>query len=175
MCVIDRILLLTAIVTNSTLTAIDKGILPKNASVVIIRTAWNATIVDELEKGAKRVLEEYGIRKIKSYTVPGAIELPFAVKHYWESKSGSKRNTAAFIVLGCVIRGGTPHFEYVCKAVTDGVGALNLQLPVPVIFGVLTVDNEMQATERIGGQHGHKGEEAALSALQMIAFMESIK
>ncbi len=164
-----------AIVTNSNLTAINKGILPRNASVVIIRTAWNATIVDELEKGANNILEQYGIRKVKSFTVPGAVELPFAVKHYWETQQRAKRRPDAFIVLGCVIRGGTPHFDYVCKAVTDGVGALNLQLPVPVIFGVLTVDNEAQATERIGGQHGHKGEEAALSALQMIAFMESIK
>ncbi len=164
-----------AIATNSTLTAIDKGILPKNASVVIIRTAWNATIVDELERGAKKILEEFGVRKVKSFTVPGVVELPFAVKHYWETQHRSKRKPRAFIVLGCVIRGGTPHFEYVCKAVTDGVGSLNLQLPVPVIFGILTVDNEAQATERIGGPHGHKGEEAALSALQMIAFMESIK
>ena len=164
-----------AIVTNSNLTAINKGILPKNASVVIIRTAWNAAIVDELEKGAVRVLDQYGIKKLTSYTVPGAIELPFAVKHYWESNKGRKRNADAFIVLGCVIRGGTPHFEYVCKSVTEGVGALNLQLPVPVIFGVLTVDNELQANERIGGVHGHKGEEAALSALQMIAYMESVK
>jgi 6,7-dimethyl-8-ribityllumazine synthase len=59
--------------------------------------------------------------------------------------------------LGCVIRGDTPHFDYVCKAVTDGVVQLNLLLPVPTIFGVLTVDNELQATERIGGKHGHKG------------------
>jgi 6,7-dimethyl-8-ribityllumazine synthase len=164
-----------AIVTNSTLTAIDKGILPKNASVVIIRTAWNTAIVDELEKGAKKILEEYGMRKIRSFTVPGAVELSFAVKHYWNLQKGSKRRPLAFIVLGCVIRGGTPHFDYVCKAVTDGVVALNLQLPIPVIFGVLTVDNEQQATERTGGTHGHKGEEAALSALQMIAFMESVK
>jgi len=164
-----------AIVTNSTLTAFDKGILPKNASVVIVRTAWNAGIVDELEKGAKKILEQYEIRKVKSFIVPGAIELPFAVKHYWETHRRTKRRTDAFIVLGCVIRGGTPHFDYVCKAVTEGVGKLNLELPVPVIFGVLTVDSETQATERIGGQHGHKGEEAALSALQMIAFMKSIK
>jgi 6,7-dimethyl-8-ribityllumazine synthase len=70
--------------------------------------------------------------------------------------------------LGCVIRGDTPHFDYVCKAVTDGVVQLNLLLPVPTIFGVLTVDNELQATERIGGKHGHKGEEAAVTAIKMI-------
>jgi 6,7-dimethyl-8-ribityllumazine synthase len=70
--------------------------------------------------------------------------------------------------LGCVIRGDTPHFEYVCKAVTDGVLQLNLLLPVPTIFGVLTADNELQAKERIGGKHGHKGEEAAVTAIKMI-------
>jgi 6,7-dimethyl-8-ribityllumazine synthase len=68
-----------------------------------------------------------------------------------------------------VIRGGTPHFDYVCKAVTDGVTQLNLSLPIPTIFGVLTVDNEEQAKERIGGIHGHKGEEAAVTAVKMIS------
>jgi 6,7-dimethyl-8-ribityllumazine synthase len=72
------------------------------------------------------------------------------------------------VALGCVIRGDTPHFDYVCKAVTDGVVQLNLLLPVPTIFGVLTVDNELQAKERIGGKHGHKGGEAAITALKMI-------
>jgi 6,7-dimethyl-8-ribityllumazine synthase len=74
-----------------------------------------------------------------------------------------------------VIRGGTPHFDYVCKAVTDGVVQLNLLLPVPTIFGVLTVDNEEQAKERIGGRHGHKGEEAAMTAVKMIAANQSFK
>ncbi len=79
-----------------------------------------------------------------------------------------------FIALGCVLRGDTPHFDYVCKAVTDGVVHLNFALPVPTIFGVLTVDNQQQADERIGGKHGHKGEEAALSALKMMALKYSI-
>ena len=89
------------------------------------------------------------------------------IKNYWE-KAGKKKKPDAFIALGCVIRGGTPHFDYVCKAVTDGVVQLNLLLPVPTIFGVLTVDNELQARERIGGKHGHKGEEAAVTAIKMI-------
>ena len=79
-----------------------------------------------------------------------------------------KNKADAFIALGCVVRGGTPHFDYVCKAVTEGVVQLNLLLPVPTIFGVLTVDNEEQAKERIGGRHGHKGEEAAITAIKMI-------
>ena len=76
--------------------------------------------------------------------------------------------------MGCVLRGDTPHFDYVCKAVTDGVLHLNLILPVPTIFGVLTVDNQQQADERTGGIHGNKGEEAALSALKMMALKYSI-
>ena len=95
------------------------------------------------------------------------LEIPFAIKNYWE-KAGKKKKPDAFIALGCVIRGDTPHFDYVCKAVTDGVLQLNLLLPVPTIFGVLTVDNELQAKERIGGKHGHKGEEAAVTAIKMI-------
>ncbi|MBA3675703.1 MAG: 6,7-dimethyl-8-ribityllumazine synthase, partial [Chitinophagaceae bacterium] len=79
----------------------------------------------------------------------------------------------AFIALGCVLRGDTPHFDYVCKAVTDGVIQLNLSLPVPTIFGVLTVDNDKQALDRVGGVHGNKGEEAAISALKMIVLQQS--
>ena len=74
-----------------------------------------------------------------------------------------------------MIRGGTPHFDYVCKAVTEGVVQLNLLLPVPTIFGILTVDNEEQANERIGGAHGHKGEEAAVTAMKMISLSQSFK
>jgi 6,7-dimethyl-8-ribityllumazine synthase len=98
---------------------------------------------------------------------PGAVEIPFAIKNYWES-TGKKHKPDAFIALGCVIKGDTPHFDYVCKMVADGVLQLNLLLPVPSIFGVLTVNTEEQAMERIGGKHGHKGEEAALTALKMI-------
>ena len=71
------------------------------------------------------------------------------------------------------VRGDTPHFDYVCKAVTDGVVQLNLSLPVPTIFGVLTVDNQQQIDERTGGKHGHKGEEAAVTAIKMIALKQS--
>ncbi|HAI83146.1 MAG TPA: 6,7-dimethyl-8-ribityllumazine synthase, partial [Chitinophagaceae bacterium] len=79
------------------------------------------------------------------------------------------------IVFGTVIKGDTPHFEYVCQSVTDGVTALNLQLQVPTIFGVLTVLNEVQAQERIGGIHGHKGEEAAITALKMIHLQRNLQ
>ena len=154
-------------VTNSKLLNIDAGILRKSACVVLVKTEWNAAIVDELEKGCRAKLEELKVKKIITVVVPGAFEIPFAVKNYWENKR-KKKKPDAFIALGCIIRGDTPHFDYVCKAVTDGVVQLNLLLPVPTIFGVLTVDNEEQARERIGGRHGHKGEEAAITAVKMI-------
>jgi 6,7-dimethyl-8-ribityllumazine synthase len=143
----------------------------KNASVVVVRTEWNAGIVDELFAGCKKILDANKIDFL-DFRVPGAFEIPFAIKYFWEQTG--KKKPAAFIALGCVIKGDTPHFEYVCRAVTDGIAALNLQLPVPVIFGVLTVDNPDQARERTGGLHGHKGEEAAEAALKMISFSRSI-
>ena len=141
----------------------------KDACIVLVKTEWNAAVVDELEKGCIAELQKYSVKKIITVIVPGAFEIPFAVKSYWENVSKKKRPDA-FIALGCVIRGGTPHFDYICKAVTDGILQLNLSLPVPTIFRVLTVDNEEQANERIGGKHGHKGEEAAITALKMISF-----
>ena len=151
------------------------GILPKDACIVLVRTEWNAAIVDELERGSINKLKELGVKKLISVTAPGAVEIPFTIKNYWESSKKKKKRPDAFIALGCVIRGGTPHFDYVCKAVTEGIVQLNLMLPVPSIFGVLTVDNEEQAKERIGGRYGHKGEEAALTALKMISLNQSFK
>lgn len=155
-------------VNNSKLFQIDTGILKKNACVVIVRTEWNATIVDELEAGCVRQLTEKGLLNIKIVNVPGAFEIPFAIKNYWD-QSKKKERPAVFIALACVLRGDTPHFDYVCKAITDGIVQLNLSLPVPSIFGVLTVDNQEQANDRIGGKHGHKGEEAAITAMKMIS------
>jgi 6,7-dimethyl-8-ribityllumazine synthase len=147
-------------------TSLNKGIpVIKDAFVVIVKTEWNAHIINKLEAGAKKILKEQGIA-FKTFVVPGAFEIPFAVKNHY---AYSQRPPDAYITLGTVIRGDTPHFDYVCKAVTDGVVQLNLTLDVPVVFGVLTVDNELQAMERIGGVHGHKGEEAAITAIKMIA------
>jgi 6,7-dimethyl-8-ribityllumazine synthase len=146
----------------------------QGACIVLVKTEWNAAIVDELEKGCRATLVKYKIKKIITLTVPGAVEIPFAIKSYWEH-ADKKKKPDAFITLGCVIKGDTPHFDYVCKAVTDGVVQLNLSLPVPTIFGVLTVNTEEQAKERTGGRHGHKGEEAALTALKMISLKKGFK
>jgi len=153
-------------------TSLNKGIPTlEDAFVVIIKTEWNSSIINALEKGAKKILKASSVGT-KTLVVPGAFELPFAVKQHY---AYSKRTPDAYIVLGAVIQGDTPHFDYVCKGVTDGIMQLNLQIDVPVIFGVLTVLNEQQAIERIGGIHGHKGEEAAITALKMIQLNRAIK
>ncbi|MEN9568778.1 MAG: hypothetical protein RL172_9 [Bacteroidota bacterium] len=146
--------------------------LPKDACIVIVRTEWNAPILDKLQQGCINVLQQQQVA-CKVIAVPGAFEIAFAIKSYWEAHKYKDDKPHAFIALGCVLRGDTPHFDYVCKAVTDGVVQLNLSLPVPTIFGVLTVDNQQQADERIGGKHGHKGEEAAITALKMISLKYS--
>ena len=162
-------------IANSKLLQMDTGILNvQDACIVLDKTEWNAAIVDELEKGAIAELQKQKVKKIITVTVPGAVEISFAIKTFWKNIEKKKRPDA-FIALGCVVRGDTPHFDYICQAVTDGVLQLNLDLPVPVIFGVLTVDNEEQAKERIGGKHGHKGGEAAITALKMISLQQSFK
>ncbi len=158
-------------VTDNSLFNIDTGILQKDACIVIVRTEWNAAIVDKLEQGCIRVLAQHGMKNYKTIKVPGVFEIPFGIKNFWDTAKLEKPQ--AFIALGCVLRGDTPHFDYICKAVTDGILQLNLTLPVPSVFGVLTVDNDEQAQDRVGGKHGNKGEEAAISALKMILLTQS--
>ena len=144
-----------------------------DACVVIIRTNWNSETIDKLEAGCIKVLDEYQV-KYSIINVPGAFEIPFGIKNYWEAFKYKIEKPCAFIALACVLRGDTPHFDYVCKAVTDGIVQLNLSLPVPTIFGVLTVDNQQQIDERTGGKQGNKGAEAAIAALHMIALNLSL-
>ncbi len=136
----------------------------KDAFIVIVKTEWNNQFTDLLEAGVKEVLET---AKIKSETlvVPGAVEIPFAIKTHY---TRADKTPDAYIALGCVIKGGTPHFEYVCNMVSEGILNLNLYLTSPIIFGVLTLNNEEEAKERIGGIHGNKGTEAAITAIKMI-------
>lgn len=158
-------------VANSKLLQNIEGIQQqKDALVVLVKTEWNADIIDELENGCKRILEQYGVRS-KTITVPGAVEIPFAIQQCWAASNAP----SAFVALACVIRGGTPHFDYVCQSITQGITQLNLTLQVPTIFGVLTVDTLEQAKERIGGKHGHKGEEAAITALKMMVINQQLK
>lgn len=145
---------------------------PENCRIAIVDTAWNAHITGQLRQGAVEALEAAGVKAedIDTYQVPGAVELTFAASQLIETSSYD-----AIIVFGCVIRGETPHFDYVCQSVTQGVTALNADCDTPVIFGLLTVNNEQQALDRIGGKTGHKGIEAAMTALDMVKFVRSIE
>lgn len=146
-------------------TILHEGIpLLRDAFVVIVKTEWNDNINSRLTNSAIKIFEAQGI-SYKTITVPGAIEIPFAINTFAKSQT---KKPDAFIAFGTVIRGGTPHFEYVCKSVTEGITALNLSLEMPVIFGILTLDNIAQAMERTGGQEGDKGAEAAITAIKMI-------
>ena len=130
----------------------------------VVVSRFNHLVSTALLEGCERTLAERGAaaEAIDVAWVPGAFELPLAAR----ALAGSGR-FAAVIVLGSVIRGGTPHFDYVCRGVTDGVGEVMRDTGVPVAFGVLTTDNIDQALDRCGGQHGHKGEEVALVAIEM--------
>lgn len=139
--------------------------------IAIVSTAWNRHIVEKLESGAIQTLLDHGVDQddITLIMVPGAFELPFAARKVKEKNLGLD----AIICLGCVIKGETPHDVYICNAVSSGIMQLNLgsTFPdVPVIFGVLTTNTEEQALDRAGGKVGHKGSEAALTALHMIKF-----
>ncbi len=145
------------------------------ARVAVVYTEWNDKITAEQTAGCHRILEQHGLTASHQIIVPGCFELPFACKQLWDNTKDQDNAPEAIIAFGAVIRGGTPHFDYVCKAATEGITQLNLMLPIPVIFGVLTLDNEEQAWERLGGAHGHKGEEAAITALKMISNSRALK
>ncbi len=131
---------------------------------------FNSFVVESLLDGAIDALVRQGIAEsdIEIYRVPGAFEIPLAVKRVAASKKYD-----AIVALGAVIRGGTPHFEYVAGECTKGLGSLSLEYSMPVAFGVLTVDSIEQAIERSGTKAGNKGAEAAMSALEMLQLFKS--
>lgn len=132
---------------------------------------FNSFVVDSLEDGAIDTLKRHNIadENIDVYRVPGAFEIPLAVK-----KVAATGEYDAIIALGAVIRGGTPHFEYVAGDCVKGLGNVSLDSGLPVIFGVLTVDTIEQAIERSGTKAGNKGSEAALSALEMVSLFNKM-
>lgn len=140
-----------------------------DVKIAIAVAEWNGEITSRLLDGALTTLVANGIDNTDVFHVPGAVELTFAASRLIDTGRYD-----AVIVFGCVVRGDTPHFDYVCESVTHGVTALNASGRVPVIFGVLTVNNEQQAFDRLGGPAGHKGVEAAETALRMIHFTRSI-
>jgi 6,7-dimethyl-8-ribityllumazine synthase len=138
----------------------------------IVVAEWNSFITDKLLSGACETLKKYGVSDVNIHVckVPGSFELTFGAQQL--IKYG---NVDAVIVLGCVIRGDTPHFDYVCSSVTQGITELNATHDIPVIFGILTTDNHEQAEERTGGCLGNKGEEFAISAIKIVNFVCRIK
>ena len=144
---------------------------PDDCRIAIAVAQWNGHITSRLLQGAIDNLHKAGLSDadIDVFHVPGAVELTFAASQLIESSRYD-----AVIVFGCVIRGDTPHFDYVCQSVTQGVTALNADCGTPVIFGLLTVENEQQALDRVGGPAGHKGREAADTAIAMVQFSRSV-
>ena len=146
--------------------------LGKDKIIGIVVSEWNSPITNSLLKGAVETLISAGVEEediIIEY-VPGSVELTFGAKTLIEGTLAH-----AIIVLGCVIQGETKHFDYVCNSVTQGITTLNLNYDSPVIFGVLTTNNQEQAEARAGGAHGNKGVDCAIAALKMIALQEKYR
>ncbi len=136
-----------------------------NKKIGIVLAEWNSDITEALFEGAYSALLTSGLRKknIILRKVPGSFELPLAA--LWLAE---KKDIVGVICLGCVIRGDTPHFDYICQAVAQGIMQVGLSSGKPIAFGVLTTLNKKQALERAGGKLGNKGEEAAVTVLQML-------
>ena len=132
----------------------------------IVVSEWNSEITEALYAGAVETLLQNGASKdnIIKRNVPGSYELTLGAQ--WLAKE----NIDAVICLGCVIQGETPHFDYICQAVANGITNVGLKYDKPVIFGVLTTLTLQQAMDRAGGKHGNKGDEAAATAIKMLGF-----
>lgn len=138
----------------------------------IVWAEWNYEITNGLMQGAYKTLIKHGAKpeNITTKTVPGAFELPLGAQYL--SESG---NIDAVICIGCVIQGDTKHFDFICDAVAKGITNLNLKYNKPFIFGVLTTNTMEQAKDRTGGKHGNKGDEAAVTAIKMLALRDSFE
>lgn len=138
----------------------------------IVVSEWNTTITGALLEGAVNTLQKHGARpeNILVKTVPGSFELTFGASQMMENS-----NVDGIIILGCVIKGDTPHFDYVCMGVTQGITHLNATSDIPVIYGLLTTNTMEQAEDRCGGKLGNKGDECAITAIKMIDFIWSLK
>ena len=135
--------------------------------IAIVTTEWNCEITDRLVESAVRTLRDNGVdaSNITIEYVPGSFELIFGAAPLVSAKRHD-----AIIAIGCVIRGETPHFDYICQGTTQGLASLNAQAEIPVVYGVLTVNNIEQALDRLGGKAGDKGAEFALTAIKMVAY-----
>lgn len=138
--------------------------------VVVVAASWHTTVMDGLVAGAQRALEEAGVGDVTLVRVPGSFELPVA------ARAAAASGADAVVALGVVIRGGTPHFEYVCQAATSGLTDVSTSTGVPVGFGVLTCDDEQQALDRAGlpGSREDKGAEAAQAAVATVVALRAL-
>ena len=145
--------------------------LPPGVRVAVVATRWNAEVVDELLRGCVERLGERGLAPadVHVHRVPGAFELPVTAQRL--ARTG---RYAAVICLGCVVRGDTPHFDYVAGEAARGIQAVALDTALPILFGVLTVNTQQQALDRAGGAHSHVGISSADAAVEMIATFHAI-
>lgn len=142
-----------------------------DARIAVVVSRFNERITEQLLEGALAALGDGGVAEgsITIASVPGAFELPLVARH-----CATSGRFDAVVCLGAVIRGETPHFDYVASQAAEGLTRVALDTGVPVVFGVLTTDDEAQAVARVGGPEGHKGEEAALTALEMIDLLRRL-
>jgi 6,7-dimethyl-8-ribityllumazine synthase len=142
-----------------------QGFSVKGSKIGIVVADWHSDITSSLQSGAIKALEKNGIKgsSVKVTKVPGSFELPLGAQ--WQIEFNK---VDAVLCLGCIIKGETPHFDYISQAVAQGIMDLNLKYNIPVIFGVLTTNTLKQAQERSGGKHGNKGFDAAIAAMQML-------
>lgn len=151
-----------------------KGEIPsaKSMKFGIVVAEWNSDVTNALLEGCTSTLLKYGAseKHIIVKQVPGTFELTIGAQFMAEYTEAD-----AIIVLGCVIQGETRHFDFICQGVTQGITQININYNIPVIFGVLTTENQQQALDRAGGKHGNKGDEAALTAIKMVALQNEME
>ena len=138
----------------------------------IVVSEWNSNITGALLEGAVTTLKKHGVKdeNLLVQTVPGSFELTFGASQM--IKSGK---VDAVIAIGCVVRGDTPHFDYVCAGTTQGIAHLNATCDIPVIYGLITTNTMEQAEDRAGGELGNKGDEGAITAIKMVDFKRQLK
>ncbi len=139
-----------------------------NFRIGIVYANWHRQVIEPLVKASLRTLAEHKIpaAHIIQQSVPGSFEIPLAAKHLLQQGT-----VDAVVCLGCIVQGDTPHFDYVCQGVTQGIMQLTLEYTAPIGFGLLTVNNLQQAMERAGGKLGNHGENATLSVLHMLSML----
>jgi 6,7-dimethyl-8-ribityllumazine synthase len=150
---------------------VEGNLIAKGKKFCIVASRFNDFITKELISGCQDTLLRHGAEEkdISIFWVPGAFEIPLVASKL------AKKGFSAIICLGAVIRGSTPHFDYICSEVSKGIARVSLQSGIPVIFGIITADTIEQAIERAGTKEGNKGRDAALNAIEMANLLEQIK